>query len=75
MPATNNATHYGLDDTDECPALELIANYYAEEPVIAATTATTATPATPATTTNDDSDFDDDDDFFEIEVIQEDLSK
>lgn len=69
MHATNNDPM--MDDDDSCPALELIANYYAEEsdPATAATAATSEPQ-------KEDSDFDDDD-FFEIqvEVIQEDGPK
>jgi hypothetical protein len=76
--ATNDTTNDTTND-DSCPSLELIANYYADEPnpnePVVKAEATDPKPTT-SELNEEDSDFDDDD-FFEIhvELVQEDGPK
>ena len=75
--ATNDTTTTTIND-DSCPSLELIANYYADEPNPSPPVEQVEQVASKPTSNpnEEDSDFDDDD-FFEIqvEVVQEDGPK
>ena len=76
MHATNDTTNDTTSD-DSCPSLELIANYYADEPNPNPNPIPNSSDPVPTSKPKEEeSDFDDDD-FFEIqvEVIQEDDPK